>query len=437
METAARQIHTRFLWTRYIMFGIGFWLLVTPATFDLNSQKVSINDIVCGLLIMLLSLLALSFKRTWAPWILCLIGVWLQLAPLFFWAPNGVAYLNDIGCGAILILLALVIPGTPGGAEATGGEIPPGWSYNPSSWNQRLPVILMAFLAWMTARYMAAYQLGYIHSIWDPIFVNGTKNVVTSKLSQSFPISDAGLGAFVYTMEVLLGFKGSTRRWYTMPWIVLLFAIMVVPAGFVSILLIMLQPLIVGSWCTWCLLTAVCMLIMIALTVDEMVAVCQYLFSVFQNRGPLWKIFWKGGTYPEGPLDTRSPPINALWKKNIEAMCWGVNIPWNLIIAFFLGGLLMFSPSYLNITPIEADSNHIVGALVATFSIIAMAETFRAIRFLNILFALWVIAFNLILIKTPNDQPVFHIFWGILLILASIPRGKIFQTYGTWNRFIK
>jgi uncharacterized membrane protein len=382
-------------------------------------------------------LAALSFRRLWAPWTLCAIGVWLQFAPLLFWDPNPVGYLNDTSVGAMLILFSIIIPGTPGGVELFGAEVPPGWSYNPSSWNQRLPIILMAFLAWMSARYMAAYQLGYINYVWDPIFREGTQKVITSPLSESFPISDAGLGALVYTLEVLMGFKGSPRRWYTMPWIVFLFGIMVVPAGFVSILLIMLQPLIVGYWCTWCLLTAVCMLIMIALTLDEVVAVCQYLATVIQNKQPFWRIFWKGGKFEEGELDMRSPPLNASFKKNVEAMLWGVSFPWNLLVSVLLGGLLMFAPTYMAVNAKLSPSDYIVGALVATLSFIAMAEVLRAIRFINILLGLYILIDTLFFLKAPNSHAIFHILWSILIILASWPKGTIKEKYGTWDRYIR
>jgi uncharacterized membrane protein len=430
-------MHTRFLWTRYVMFGIGFWLMVTPATFAQHSLTVTSNEFICGLLTMIFSLLSLSLTRIWSPWFLCAIGVWLQFAPLIFWAPNAVGYLNDTSCGALLILLSIIVPGTPGGVEQKGAEVPPGWSYNPSSWNQRLPIIFLAFLAWMSARYMAAYQLGYINFIWDPIFVDGTQKVVTSPLSRSFPISDAGLGALVYTLEVLMGFKGSTRRWYTMPWLVFLFGIMVVPAGFVSILLIMLQPLIVGYWCTWCLLTAICMLIMIALTLDEVVAVCQYLVMAKRQKQSLWRIFWKGGSFQTGELDRRSPPLNAAVKENFAAMFWGMTFPWNLLLSILLGGILMFIPSSLNLAPHLADSDHIIGALVATFSFIAMAEVFRAIRFLNMILGLWVLAFALFYLSQSGGYSLFHVIWGIVVILINIPKGKIKERYGSWDRLIR
>ena len=94
-----------------------------------------------------------------------------------------------------------------------------------------------------------------------------------------------------------MGCKGGTRRWYTMPWIVILFGILVVPLGLISIILVILQPLLVGHWCFWCLLAAICMLIMIALTVDEVVAVVQYLVQVKRTKQPFWQVFWKGGDF--------------------------------------------------------------------------------------------------------------------------------------------
>jgi hypothetical protein len=179
------------------------------------------------------------------------------------------------------------------------------------------------------------------------------------------------------------------------------------------------------------------MLIMIALTLDEMVAVCQYLANVKRSHQPFWKIFWKGGTYPEGNIDTRSPPLNAQLGKNVDAMLWGITFPWNLLVSVLFGGILMFSPGFIQIPLRLADSDHIVGAVVATLSFMAMAEVFRAIRFLNILLAIWVISFSLFFIQEDNSHYLFHIIWGILLILVSLPKGKVLERYGSWNRFIK
>ena len=142
---------------------------------------------------------------------------------------------------------------------------------------QRIPIICFGVLGSSIARALAAYQLGYIDQIWDPFFGKGTVDVITSSVSKAFPIPDAGLGALAYTFEALMGCKGDSRRWCTMPWIVVGFGILVVPLGLVSIILVILQPLVVGAWCTLCLCTATAMLIMISLTIDEMVAVLQFL----------------------------------------------------------------------------------------------------------------------------------------------------------------
>jgi hypothetical protein len=39
-----------------------------------------------------------------------------------------------------------------------------------------------------------------------------------------------------------------------------------------------------------------------------------------------------------------------------------------------------------------SNSNHLVGALVITIAVCAMAEVARLLRFINILFGLWLIA---------------------------------------------
>ncbi|MBS4167482.1 hypothetical protein [Parachlamydia sp. AcF125] len=59
---------------------------------------------------------------------------------------------------------------------------------------------------------MASYQLGYLDKIWDPILDDGTLKGMTSFRLKTFPFSDAGLGTFAYTLEILMGFKGDITR---------------------------------------------------------------------------------------------------------------------------------------------------------------------------------------------------------------------------------
>lgn len=293
--TPYERHHQTTIWARYATIFLGIWLFSTPLTFSIADTPILWSDLATGFLLTLFGFFSLNKKNTWAVWGVVLLGIWLQIAPLFFWASDPLSYLNDTFTGVLAITFALLIPGTPGESTSTNQPIPLGWSYNPSSWVQRMPIICLCLVCWFTARYMAAYQLGYLNEIWDPVFNNGTLKVITSAISNAFPISDAGLGAAAYTIETLMGCKGGSKRWYTMPWLVIMFGILVIPVGLISVILIMLQPIMIGYWCFWCLLTALCMLIMIALTVDEVMAVLQFLMQTTRDGRPFWKTFWKGG----------------------------------------------------------------------------------------------------------------------------------------------
>ncbi|HLS32115.1 MAG TPA: vitamin K epoxide reductase family protein, partial [Brevibacterium sp.] len=116
----------------------------------------------------------------------------------------------------------ILIPGMPNMIVymKMGPPTPPGWSYNPSSWPQRWIMIVLGFAGLLASRYLAAFQLGYIDTIWEPFFGDGTRQVLNSSMSHSFPVSDAGLGALAFTIELLMSFMGSPKRWRTMPWMV-------------------------------------------------------------------------------------------------------------------------------------------------------------------------------------------------------------------------
>jgi len=426
--------HAKFVWTRYATIVLGIWLLVNIPTFGINNEQMAWSDAISGLCLIVFGLFSLSAKNIWAPWATCLIGIWLQLAPLIFWSPLAFNYLNDTLTGVIAIALSILIPGTPGMVEDAGPETPSGWSYNPSAWVQRLPIILLTCVCWFISRYMAAFQLGYIQSIWDPVFGDGTLNVITSSVSKAFPVSDAGLGAAVYTIEALMGAKGGTRRWRTMPWIVALFGLFVIPAGLVSIILIMMQPLLVGSWCFWCLLTAACMLCMIALTIDEVIATIQYLRESTRQGHALGAIFWKGGPALENSEFDHQSPSPAEPNLNFFKGCFrGVTLTWNLILSLILGIWLLFhtGPYY-----IAVSIGHILGALSITFSIIAMAEVMKTARFANIVLGVFAILLPFIM-HAPPPVTWKAIIVGILLIVLNLSKGKIKENYGSWQQSIR
>lgn len=164
---------------------------------------------------------------------------------------------------------------------------PAPWDYNPSAWDQRVRVSLVAILGVIGSAYLALYQWGLIETVWDPFFGDGTHNVLTSEVSHTMTLwirlPDAALGTLAYLGDILFALAGSTRRWQYRPWLVVLFGIDVIPLGIVSVILVVLQGTIVGYWCTICLATAVVSIVLIGLAYDEVWSSLLYLRAVWKR----------------------------------------------------------------------------------------------------------------------------------------------------------
>jgi hypothetical protein len=434
--------HKKMLWVHFTNMTLGLWLVASPFTFGYRSPAMMWSDMISGILVIVLSALSLSppERRGWPRWANCFVGIWLLFAPLVFWSPDASACINDTLIGSLVISFAILIPGMPKMDEmammVSGQDIPPGWTYNPSSWLQRTPAIALAIISFFISRYLAAFQLGYIDNIWDPFFGEGTRKILTSEVSRAWPVSDAGLGALTYMLEALSGFMGDQRRWRTMPWMVLMFGFLVIPLGVTSIVLVILQPVAVGTWCTFCLLTAIFMLIMIPTAVDEVVAMLQFLLQSRREGKSLWYTFWMGGTAQGSREDKRYPRFDSTPLQKAPAMFWGITVPWTLLLSAALGIWLMFAPSVFQTSGATADNDHLVGALVVTFAVIAMAEVTRAARFINALFGLWIFAASWLISGVVTGNKWNGVITGVLLILLSLPRGRVKETYSSWDRFV-
>lgn len=251
------------LWVHFANIFLGLWLVTSPFVLGYLSMEVppdsdiaqvtadrnlpapaarniatAVSDVVSGCLVMIFAALSLYRRFGWAQWANTVVGMWLLFAPLVFWTPSPAAYANDTLIGCLVIVFSILVPMMPGmsmRAMALGPDIPPGWDYSPSDWLQRLPIIGFAVIGFFIARYLTAFQLGHIPRVWDPFFGDGTALIITSNVSKAWPIADAGLGAVSYALEALSGAMGGRQRWRTMPWMVAMFGVLVVPLGAVSI----------------------------------------------------------------------------------------------------------------------------------------------------------------------------------------------------------
>jgi hypothetical protein len=173
------------------------------------------------------------------------------------------------------------------------------WDYNPSAWRQRVPICILAVVAFLIAAYMALYQWRLIGTAWDPVFGEQTRKVLDSDVSHRmwswFRIPDASFGAYAYLGDAIFGLAGSTRRWQCRPWLVVLFGIDVIPLGVVSAILVVMQGAVVGSWCFLCLITAAISLALVVLAYDEVWSSLVFLARVWKktrSRRVLWNTFW-------------------------------------------------------------------------------------------------------------------------------------------------
>lgn len=170
------------------------------------------------------------------------------------------------------------------------------WKYNPSAWRQRIPICLLACVAFVMATYMALYQWRLIDTVWDPVFGEQSQRVLDSavagRMHSWFRIPDAALGALAYLGDAIFGLAGSTRRWQYRPWLVILFGIDVIPLGIVSAVLVVLQGAVVGQWCFLCLVTALISLVLVYMAYDEVYSSLKYLFCIWR-RSRNWKVVWR------------------------------------------------------------------------------------------------------------------------------------------------
>ena len=272
--------------------------------------------------------------------------------------------------------------------ENRDDAVPPGWDYNPATWSQRLPIVALALIGGAIAFYLSLFQWNVVSTIWEPFFkgakgdASGSVTILTSPTSQPIPfapwLTDGFLGFLGYVGDAVTGVIGGTRRWRTMPWIVIVFGVLVGPLGAVSIGLVITQPLAYDTFSTLALCTAVVSVLMIGPAMDEMLASLQYMKRAKEHGRPFWRTFFGLGGNP--PLEEagieyeRTGPKTLAWAGNLA--CWAAAI---------VGIYVMFAPFLWDYADTAAATvDRVIGPLVATFAVISAWEATRKVRWLNV-----------------------------------------------------
>ncbi|MBB4516571.1 vitamin K epoxide reductase family protein [Paraburkholderia fungorum] len=243
------------------------------------------------------------------------------------------------------------------------------------------------------------------------------------------------MGAVSYALEILMAAMGSRTRWRTMPWMVTFFGILVVPLGIVSIYFIVIQPIVIGTWCTLCLLAALAMLVMIPFALDELVAMGQFLLWSRRAGKPFWRTFLMGDAMPGGAVGT-GDELGSMRAAFID-MGRGATLPWTLVVSVGIGVLLMFTRLLFATTGVMANNDHAVGALVVTVAIIATAEVARPLRFVNVILGAWLVIAPWLLSGASLAASWTSVAAGLVLAALSLPRGRRSgEHYAGWDRYV-
>jgi nucleoside-diphosphate-sugar epimerase len=448
-EALMRSQHGGSRWAHFVNMGLGTWLLTQPPLIAVESPLLRWSEVVLGALLVIGAALALSWRARAARWFCAALGAMVMAVPFLFSTPNAAAYLSDTLVGALVLGLAVGTrpePGPSAIAALTGPTVPPGWSYNPSDWTQRLPIIGLAIVGLYVSRYLAGYQLGHIDTVWDPFFAgsaadprNGTEEIITSSVSEAWPVSDAAVGGYTYLLEILTGIVGSRMRWRTMPWLVVLFGLMIAPLGITSIAFIIIQPVVIGTWSTLALIGAVAVLLQIPYSLDELLATLQFLRRR-AKAGQSWlRVFFVGDTDEPDSGTSRTladefeRPPGAVLKDVVRG---GVGLPWNLGLAALVGLFLLFTRPLLGVDGNLANTHHVIGSLVLTVVSVSAAEVARPVRFVLVPLGAG-LAVTPLFVDGGSVAAMASLASGIALIALSPRRGPIRERYGSWQKLIR
>jgi hypothetical protein len=165
------------------------------------------------------------------------------------------------------------------------------------------------------------------------------------------------------------------------------------------------------------------------------VAMGQFLKDARRRGKPFWRSFFMGDAM-EGAKKDDSPEFAGSLGRMTGKAVRGVNLPWTLLAVCLIGVWLMFTRLVFGTEGGMADSDHLMGALMITIAVLAMAEVARPLRFINMFFGAWLVVAPWVLAGASGAAAAGSVIAGLLVIGLSFPRGLIRYRYGSWNRLL-
>ncbi len=92
------------MWQGWISGILGLWLLVSAFTVAGNKTGDLTNDLILGIVFLILGIWAGIIHKSWQSWVVAVIGTWMVIAGLWFPASYGGNLANDLIMGAVVAI---------------------------------------------------------------------------------------------------------------------------------------------------------------------------------------------------------------------------------------------------------------------------------------------------------------------------------------------
>ena len=147
---------------------------------------------------------------------------------------------------------------------------------------------MLGLLGVIIASYLSLFEWGVMRSVWDPLFGNGSRVILTSWIARALPIPDATLGAFAYVVDGGLALAGDEQRWRNAPWLVLLNGLVALGLVLTGIFLVVAQLFLFHTGCTLCLCSALTSFATGWLIHDEVLVSLEQIRQSRDRGQPIW-----------------------------------------------------------------------------------------------------------------------------------------------------